>query len=215
MSYSKSTEDSERDMVQIWFAVMREYPFKVVARALMEYIADNTTGFPPVPGQINEIIKKHAMEMVPDDLDEYTAWDLVEQVMRGKYITYEPEKAFKSLPDMVQKAVGTSRNLKQWSIAEYGLGGIKHDFLDRYRIIRDAEREKLRQPQNVAKLLAGTHELQTNQLAENINDDPVKTQDHPPMPMTDLLALLSERESEQIKQWLQKMENSQKAAGNE
>ena len=100
---------------KIWQQLFERVPYDTVSRALMNYIATDTKGFPPVPGAINERIMQ-AREL--SGLTENDAWVLVlKAVSRGIYNSGEE---FAKLPAEVQRIVGHPAQLHEWALLDAG-----------------------------------------------------------------------------------------------
>ena len=96
-----TTTDLDR-MVEVWADVMEDYTFEQVCYGLKAFIASDTKGFPPVPGQIiDQIVKASAT----DQIQALEAWDMVRRAARNS--TYNSEEEFAKLPEIVRKVLAS------------------------------------------------------------------------------------------------------------
>ena len=97
----------------VWQELFAQVPYDTVSRALMNYIATDTKGFPPVPGAINEQIGRM---MEAEGLSESEAWCLVyKAVCRG---IYNSQEEFGKLPEEIRRIVGHPRQLHEWAMLD-------------------------------------------------------------------------------------------------
>lgn len=129
-----------------WFVIMQEYSYEDVSTALKMYITSDTSGFAPAIGQIIGMIQRVKQ---PEQLNEMEAWALVSRALRNDY--YGAEEEFKKLPPLVQRAVGSPSQLRNWSQTdrESVENVIQSNFLRTYRAVAVAEKETERMPQDV------------------------------------------------------------------
>jgi len=139
-------KDSEAtaDAVDLWQAVLAEYPFEVVSGALRSYIKNDRKGFPPVPGQLIEIIEN---AIYPDAMNEEEAWDLVTKAGANGY--YNSQAEFDKLPEIIQQTIRSPHYLYNFSLTPYDdLGVLKSHFLRSYR-------EEVKKRKNIDNLPKG------------------------------------------------------------
>ena len=103
-----------QNTVLIWHEILKEYDVNVVKMALKSYIANDTKGFPPAPGQIvvhlKNLVKVNNKEETMNGIE---AWGLVSKALRNSL--YNSEEQFNKLPALVQKTVGSPAILKEWA----------------------------------------------------------------------------------------------------
>lgn len=153
---SKRTAKEARNELVAWYELFRDFPAEALNAALNEYTMTNDTPFAPSPGQLHAIINKNVV--TPNlPMDKFSAWDTVVEVMQSSDMHYEPQKAFDSLPETIQKAVGNARTLRQWSLMNVDrLEFIKTNFYSRYQEIAEAEGDKLKLPSSTLEMLSQT-----------------------------------------------------------
>ena len=131
-----------QNTVFIWHEIIKEYDYNLVQMALKSYIANDTKGFPPSPGQIvsniRNLQKVSSKEQVMNGIE---AWGLVSKALRNSL--YNSEEQFNKLPALVQKAVGSPAILKEWaSLDEDEVQTVTHsNFLRIYNVVVKREEE--------------------------------------------------------------------------
>lgn len=139
--------------VDVWHMMMADYGYEEMAAALKTYIATDTGGFAPSIGQL---IGKLQAIASPQELNEMEAWALVSSALRNGY--YGAEEEYEKLPPMVQKAVGTPGQLRNWSQTDMESveNVIQSNFMRTYRSVLKREQETMRVPKDVKQMIAET-----------------------------------------------------------
>ena len=116
--------------MEIWASAFADYQYKVVECAVKSFILNDTKGFAPVIGEVNDIIHK-AKEK--NRLNELEAWGMVRKAISNSI--YHSKEEFDKLPDVVQKAMGSADNLKEWAVMDTNTvdSVIQSNFLRNYR----------------------------------------------------------------------------------
>lgn len=139
---------------ETWAGVMEEYTYEQVDMALRSYMKTNTSGFPPVPGQI--IDKMHTMTQ-PQELNEMEAWSLVSKAVRRS--GYDSVEEFAKLPPLVQKAVGLPDQLRAWALdAGYREDVARSHFINCYKTVLERNKEIKKMPDSVLGLIENANE---------------------------------------------------------
>lgn len=94
----------------IWNKIFADEPVSAVMAAVEAYIANDTKGFMPGPGQIKEQI---AIMYKDNNLSEQEAWDIVLSALKNS--TYYADEEWAKLPDVVKQAVGSRNILRSWA----------------------------------------------------------------------------------------------------
>lgn len=101
--------------IDIWHEYLSEYPYQEILGAVKAFVLSDTSGFAPTVGQV--VGKLHGMmKSIEPDLNGMEAWAMVSKAIRNGY--YGAEEEFAKLPPMVQKAVGSPQNIRNWSQTE-------------------------------------------------------------------------------------------------
>lgn len=106
-AYAKMTDMGLKKKIALWYDIFRNYDTKLVMDAVKKYIATNNTGFPPVPGNITELYYDF---MDPEEITDEEAWEKMLEVIGDGL--YNAENGFNSLPDAMQKALGSPNLIK-------------------------------------------------------------------------------------------------------
>ena len=129
-----------------WTVLLQEYTYEQAITALKSYITSDTSGFAPAIGQLISMVQKIEK---PLGLNEMEAWALVSRALRNGY--YGAEEEFSKLPLLVQKAVGSPDNLRNWSQTdtESVENVIQSNFMRTYRTVVSRDAEIGRMPQEI------------------------------------------------------------------
>lgn len=137
-------------MATTWADMLNEYSYEQVSVALKCYITTDTSGFAPSIGQLIDKLK--TVEQ-PQELNELQAWGLVRKAINNS--GYHSEEEFAKLPQLVQKAVGTPGQLKQWGLSD--IESIEtvaqSNFMRTYRAVVKREDEVSRMPKEIRQLI--------------------------------------------------------------
>ena len=137
-------------MATTWADMLNEYSYEQVSVALKCYITTDTSGFAPSIGQLIDKLK--TVEQ-PQELNELQAWGLVRKAINNS--GYHSEEEFAKLPPLVQKAVGTPGQLKQWGLSDIeSIETVAQStFMRTYRAVAKREDEVSRMPIEIRKLI--------------------------------------------------------------
>lgn len=137
-----------------WYTMLKDMDYNVVQMGLRAYITSDTSGFAPSIGQLINTI--YTIQN-PQELNEMEAWALVSKALRNGY--YGAVDEFYKLPLLVQKAVGTPDNLRNWSQTntESVENVIQSNFMRSYRTAMKREEEIKKMPVDVQALIENTN----------------------------------------------------------
>ena len=137
-------------MATTWADMLNEYSYEQVSVALKCYITTDTIGFAPSIGQLIDKLK--TVEQ-PQELNELQAWGLVRKAINNS--GYHSEEEFAKLPPLVQKAVGTPGQLKQWGMSDIeSMETVaQSNFMRTYRAVAKREDEVSRMPKEIRQLI--------------------------------------------------------------
>ena len=128
--------------VDMYKALFQDYTYEQVAKGLQRYILIDKSGFAPSIGQIIDCMLDNSK---PDEMSELEAWGLVSKAIRNS--AYHAEEEFNKLPEVVQKAIGSSQQLNVWATdEEYNEGVIQSNFLRSYRVIKKRSEDDAKLP---------------------------------------------------------------------
>lgn len=148
--YPNYNPPSREVAVNAWLMCLSEYDNNVVMVAFKAYITTDTSGFAPSIGQLLD--KLHAIQS-PQELNEMEAWSLVSKALRNGY--YGAVEEFDNLPPLVQKAVGSPDNLRNWSQTDTNSieNVVQSNFMRSYRLVVNRENEIKKMPADVRTLI--------------------------------------------------------------
>lgn len=148
--YPNYNPPSREAAVNAWLMCLSEYDNNVVTAAFKAYMTTDTSGFAPSIGQLLD--KLHLIQD-PQELNEMEAWSLVSKALRNGY--YGAVEEFNNLPPLVQKAVGSPDNLRNWSQTDVKAieTVIQSNFMRSYAAIVKREYEIKKMPADVRTLI--------------------------------------------------------------
>lgn len=101
------------DAAKTWYRLLMDIPYRALSLGATKYMQSSPKE--PTPADI----RKAAMEFVPKEepqLTEQEAWMLVRHAVENS--GYHSEEEFDKLPEVVQKAVVSPRNLEIWGMMD-------------------------------------------------------------------------------------------------
>ena len=142
----------------MWHEMLQDYEADVIMAALKNYIRTDSSGFAPSVGQLLRPINIVSVSESQGDQNPLEAWALVSKAIRNGY--YGAEEEFAKLPELVQKAVGSPMNLRNWSQTD--LKSIEtvvmSQFLSSYKAEQKRAEDLKSIPDGIKNMLIGTAE---------------------------------------------------------
>lgn len=139
--------------VNVWAEMLGDIPYEQVSAALKAYIQTDKNGFAPGIGDIREKVQMLFGEDV--EINETEAWSLVLKAIRRS--TYYSEEEFLKLPAIIQRSVGSPRQLREWATLEdvdgKTLTVLQSNFQRTFRAEQQKEREKQKLSPDVSRLI--------------------------------------------------------------
>ena len=188
--YPNYNPPSREAAVNAWLMCLSEYDNNVVMAAFKAYITTDTSGFAPNIGQLLD--KLHTIQS-PQELNEMEAWLLVGKALRNG--TYGAVEEFNKLPPLVQKAVGSPDNLRNWALTDSKSieNVVQSNFMRTYRTVVNRAKEFQKMPKDIKALIENVNRSSysaqigtKNQQAIKISLEDNKSQNKPikgiPMP---------------------------------
>lgn len=148
--FVKYTPEMIQNLIFAWYSVMEDYPYSVCSNGLKMYLANDTKGFPPSPGQVIDCITKQIHKDAPTALE---AWQYVSKAIKNGI--YHSEEEFDALPEIVKKAVGRHENLKEWAMMDSAtVQSVEQShFIRVYDTLVKRQQEDAKIPASVKKLM--------------------------------------------------------------
>lgn len=138
--------------VNMWYMMLKEYPYQQAMSALQAYIVTDSTGFAPSIGQV---IDKMFIATGSEEMSDIEAWSLVNKAIRNS--AYNAESEFEKLPDRCKKVLGGASQLRLWAMSsDFNESVISSQFMRSYREIASRENELRKLPESVQKMLKTT-----------------------------------------------------------
>lgn len=154
-SFRGMTNDAAKLRVAIWQKTFDDDPAPLVQAAVQAYIATDTKGFAPVPGQIKEQIVRLQN---PDELTGQEAWNLIAKALSNGI--YGSTEEFAKLPPAVQKLVGSPAVLREWAMPDTATAQsvVASNFQRSYRATEAQEKDRAKLPGSVKQFISGVSE---------------------------------------------------------
>ena len=152
--YPNYQVENKEFTINAWYAIIGDCDYKPMEKALQAYITTDTSGFAPSIGQLLD--KLHAIQN-PQELNEMEAWSLVSKALRNGY--YGAAEEFNKLPPLVQKAVGSPDNLRNWSQTDTNSieNVVQSNFMRTYRTVVNRAKEYQKMPKDIQALIESTN----------------------------------------------------------
>ena len=159
------------ETVDVWNMMLEEYSYSQISTALKTYVHSDTSGFAPSIGQLLD--KLHAIQN-PQELNEMEAWSLVSKALRNGY--YGAVEEFNNLPPLVQKAVGSPDNLRNWSQTDTNSieNVVQSNFMRSYRLVVNRENEIKKMPADVRTLIENVNKTSYSAQIGSKNQQTIK-----------------------------------------
>lgn len=160
------------ETVDVWNMMLEEYSYSQISMALKTYVYSDTSGFAPSIGQL--INKLHEVQS-PQELNEMEAWFLVSRALRNGY--YGAVEEFNKLPPLVQKAVGSPDNLRNWALTDSKSieNVVQSNFMRTYRTVVNQAKEYQKMPKDIQALIENTNRSSYSAQIGSKNQQTIKT----------------------------------------
>lgn len=121
--------------VTVWYGMLKDIPYKDASKAITDIM--RTSPYPPT---IADITQKVYQANAKEEMSGPEAWSCVRKAIQNS--NYSSEQEFAKLPRSVQKAIGTSANLRELAAmdAQTVESVEQSHFIRAYRAVLDRER---------------------------------------------------------------------------
>lgn len=145
--YKTMSDEEIDDVINLWGIMFESDSAKIVTEAVKALIC--TLKYPPTIADVKEKIREITQ---PQTMTEMEAWDLVRQSISY----YRAVENFNNLPPVIQKAIGSPNQLREWAQmeAETVNSVIQSNFIRSYRAKVAQENEFKMLPQSTKQLIA-------------------------------------------------------------
>lgn len=146
----KVTPAKMKGMANMWALVLENFSLQEAERGLESYVATDTTGFAPSPGQIIAKIRAFNQEA---SMSAEEAWRVVE--MAVQHALRDAQETYNAFPDAIKMAIGSPGALRDMAMLDtQQLETVEHSqFIRAYNTIQQREEIKARTPMSAARLL--------------------------------------------------------------
>lgn len=149
-SYPNYKPNNISETVDVWYMMLSDYEYNLVAMALKAYILSDTSGFAPSIGQL---VAKIQTLSNPQELSEMEAWSLVKKAISNSAYDYVEE--FHKLPPIIQKCIGSAYQLKCWALDEdFNEQVASSNFARSYRTMVARQEEFIKMPQEIRDVIS-------------------------------------------------------------
>lgn len=149
--YKELSAKEVEQLIATWGLVFGDYSYEKVSAGVKFYLANDTKGFPPSPGQIVDSIARFA-KPVYAGITADEAWGYIAKAVSNS--TYNSVEEFNKLPDICKEIVVSPRQLLNWVEDDSFNSVARSNFLKSFRekVQKKEEEEKL--PENIKNLIS-------------------------------------------------------------
>ena len=141
MFYRGLTDGDAKAVVTLWKIQFAEDSYKDVSLAVHTLISTRTDTFPPVIGEIKEVLRSITH---PEEIPSGDAWDMVMKcIKRG---TVHAAEDWSNLPEDVRAAVSVDEIKRHAENEDFNEGVEKSLFLKRWAVMRDKRKTEQQMP---------------------------------------------------------------------
>lgn len=136
--------------VNTWASMLEAYDYELVQLAFKKYVLTDTSGFAPSIGQIVALMQGITEG---DGISEMQVWTMVYKAICNS--SYHADEEYTKLPPVVQRAVGSAEQLKNWAAMDNDTVNsvIQSNVLRSYRAAKKAARDNAALPPGFRKKL--------------------------------------------------------------
>ena len=144
--YKNYSKDEINAAVDLWATMFADDPAYIVTEAVKSLMC--TLKYPPTIADVKE---KIAMITQPPIMTEMEAWDMVRRAISY----YHANEAFRNLPPILQKIVGSPNQLREWALmnVETVNSVIQSNFMRSYKAKVAQEKEYAMLPESTRQLI--------------------------------------------------------------
>lgn len=160
--YTQPSFIPDKDAFEVWYSMLGDLDYEVCSNAIKIHM-QTVEKEPAIAG-----IRKQAacMRTNKNELNEMAAWQMVLKAMRNSI--YHAQEEFVKLPPVVQRAVVSPGQLREWAMAEdidgTWMNVTQSNFLRTYRAEVAKEKELHKLSPDLLKLVSRTPPVLVNQV---------------------------------------------------
>jgi hypothetical protein len=154
--YKDYGKEENLKMINAWHFILSDFEYGEISAGLKIFLTNDTKGFPPVPGQLIDKVRK----ATDNTMTEQEAWTIARKAINCP--RDEVVERFNKLPTEIKKIVASPQTLIEWGLTdtEHLTTVIASNFMRSYR--SEVARKKEYIPQEIKELL----ESKNNKLLE-------------------------------------------------
>lgn len=138
--------------MRLWYSELKDIPYQSAYMALRKYVSTNK--FAPTIADIREQVAE-LNDQNEEELNETAAWYMVWKAICNS--GYHADEEFAKLPPVIQRAVHSPAQLREWALLENIDGKtitvLQSDFQRAFRAEKQREREQNKLSPDVLKLM--------------------------------------------------------------
>lgn len=151
--YSGMSQEDLKSAVSVWAMMFEDDDARIVTEAVKAMIS--TLKYPPTIADIKEKIR---LLQSPEIMSEMEAWSLVYKAICNS--GYDSENQFCKLPPLIQKIVGTPKQLREWGLTEnLSMSVIQSNFMRSYKVMSEREEMISKLPDSCKNLITEKQEV--------------------------------------------------------
>lgn len=152
--FEKQSKGDVDIQMEIWNTLLGRYTYEEASAGLYQYLAQDTQGFPPSPGQVIDRIPRPNL----NSLEPMEAWSMVKRALRSSGEINRAAANFEKLPKAVQIAVGSPNTLMSWALLDPAENDTvnQSNFLRTFASAVKREEEDAKTPDAVKALINNT-----------------------------------------------------------
>lgn len=154
--YTQPSFIPDKHAFEVWYGLLGDLDYEICSKAIMKHM--QTVEREPTVASIRKQVA--SLQDTKGELNEMAAWQLVLKAMRNSI--YHSEEEFAKLPPIVQKAVVSPGQLREWAMAEdvdgTWMNVTQSNFMRTYRAELAREREMDKLSPEIRRLMCITNE---------------------------------------------------------
>ncbi len=150
----------DQDAFNVWYALLNDLSYEDLNTAIQKHMMTNP--HPPTIADLREAV----VQLSPDgnEISELKAWSMVRKAIRNS--NYHAGEEFDRLPSVVQAAVGTPANLREWAMmpTETVESVEQSHFIRAYRAAAEKGKERAKMAPEIRERYAIEHNAESGKI---------------------------------------------------
>lgn len=146
--FEKMTPSKLESLISAWDMGLEDYTYEQGEAGLKSFIKSDGKGFPPSPGQVANMVESIIRPPMAR-MNALEAWETVREGIRDS--TYGAQEHFDAFPPLIQKAVGSPSNLREWGqlTSEQVTNNVQPRFIKAYDSLMKQAEEVMMLPKDI------------------------------------------------------------------